>query len=258
MLQRKKRHVSEVQAEAIESLAGMGVEEMAQHLNESNPQQAAAWFTQRKQVAEMLDRQDGGRRPMLVSYEEDELRRVERGYGVAEDGTEYGRPEDYLESFEAFVNNNKNKIPALMVVTTRPRELTRQQLKELRTELLKVGYSETALKTAWREQTNEEIAASIIGYVRQAALGDALVPYAERVRRAMKNILASRQWSTPQRKWLERIGKQLEKEYVVDKEALEQGAFKREGGFTRLNKVFQGRLEQVLDDIAQSLWEESS
>ncbi|MGB7249055.1 MAG: type I restriction-modification system endonuclease [Phormidesmis sp.] len=253
-LQRKKRHLSEAQTEGIESLAGMPVDEVADYLKQCEALEAASWFKQRQQIAKLLDRQDGGGNPMLVSYHADELRRVEQGFGVAEDGTEYGKPEDYLESFAAFIENNKNIIPALMVVTQRPRDLTRQQLKALQLALADAGYSETMLKAAWREKTNEDIAASIIGYVRQAALGDALVPYEERVQRAIKKILASQKWSAPQRKWLERIGKQLEKEYVVDREAFDRGAFKREGGFQRLNKVFEGKLEVILEDISLTMW----
>jgi len=36
----------------------------------------------------------------------------------------------------------------------------------------------------------------------------------------MNKILATQQWTVPQRKWLERIGKQLEKETIVDRSAL--------------------------------------
>ncbi|MEM9163491.1 MAG: type I restriction-modification system endonuclease, partial [Cyanobacteria bacterium P01_F01_bin.4] len=257
-LQRKKHHLSPTTQETIESLAEMPLDEVANHLRHSSPTAAANWLKERKQIADMLDRREGGQRPVLVSYHADELRRVEQGYGVAEDGTEYGRPDDYLDSFQAFIADNQNKIPALLVVTQRPRDLTRQQLKELQIELAKAGYSETMLKAAWRDKTNEDIAASIIGYVRQAALGDALVPYGERVQRAMKKILASQVWTSPQRKWLERIGKQLEVEYVVDREALDQGAFKAQGGFQRINKVFQGKLESILQDINSALWQDIS
>ncbi len=81
--------------------------------------------------------------------------------------------------------NNQNQIAALTVVVQRPRDLTRQQLKELRLLLDSAGYSEATLRATWRDATNEGIAASIIGFIRQAALGDALIPYPERVDRAM-------------------------------------------------------------------------
>jgi type I restriction enzyme, R subunit len=144
-----------------------------------------------------------------------------------------------------------------VVVTQRPRDLTRADLKALQTALALAGYSEVQLKAAWRSRTNEEIAASIIGYVRQAALGDALVPYGERVQRAMKKILVRQAWTPPQRKWLERIGKQLEKAYILDKAALDQGAFKTEGGFVRINKIFKGQLETLLSEINGAIWEDA-
>jgi hypothetical protein len=54
---------------------------------------------------------------------------------------------------------------------------------------------ELILQTAWRNATNEDIAASIIGFIRKAALGDALIPYSDRVDRSLKQILASRAWT---------------------------------------------------------------
>ena len=120
------------------------------------------------------------------------------------------------------------------------------------------GYSETRLRSAWRGSTNEDIAASIIGFIRQAALGDALVPYSERVDRALKKTLVNQNWTVPQRKWLERIGKQLKVEVIVDREALDQGEFKSQGGFQRIDKVFQGKLEGLLLEINSAIWEEAS
>ena len=252
-LQRKKRSLSDDSKEAIETLAGMPVEGMVSHLRESSPSEAAQWLRDRKEIAQMLDRRDGGMQAVLISRHQDVLRSVERGYGDAE------RPQDYLDGFRAFLRENLNKLPALLVVTQRPRDLTRAQLKELRLLLDAAGFSETNLQVAWREMTNEDIAASIIGFIRQAALGDALMPYGDRVERAMKKILASGNWTTPQRKWLERIGQQLKTEVIVDRDAFDRGAFKAQGGgFERLNRTFDGRLEAILVDINQALWQNSS
>jgi type I restriction enzyme R subunit len=71
----------------------------------------------------------------------------------------------------------------------------------------------------------------------------------------MQTILASRSWSEPQRQWLERIGKQLEQEVVVDREALDSGQFQARGGYQRLNRIFQGQLDDILHDIAEAVWE---
>ncbi|TBR56546.1 type I restriction-modification system endonuclease [Westiellopsis prolifica IICB1] len=250
-LQRQQRKLGDSNRDSIEAAAGMPMAEMINHLRQSDPQQLKEWFRQRSAIAQMLDARDGGRQPILISRHADELRRVERGYGNAQ------KPEDYLDSFGAYLRENINKIPALIVVTTRPRELTRAQLKELRLMLDQAGYSEKTLQVAWREMTNADIAASIIGFIRQATLGDALVSHEERVDKAMKKILTSQNWTPPQRKWLERIGKQLKVETIVDKEALDQGEFKIQGGgFVRLNKAFNGRLEEILVQINEALWQD--
>jgi type I restriction enzyme, R subunit len=256
-LQRKRRHLSESDCEQLEQLFGMPIQAVVQHLKQSDAAQVQQWFEQRKAIAQLLDRKSGGTQPILISYHADELRSVERGYGVAESGAAYGKPEDYLDSFKAFLQNNQNQIVALTIVVQRPRELTRQQLKELRLLLDSAGYSETTLRSAWRDATNEDIAASIIEFIRQAALGDALIPYGERVDRALKKILAKQPWTAPQRKWLERIGKQLKVEVIVDREALNQGEFQTQGGgFDRLNKLFNGQLAEILAEIGDRLWQE--
>jgi len=67
-------------------------------------------------------------------------------------------------------------------------------------------------------------------------------------------ILKSRAWIPPQRKWLDRIGKQLEIETVVDRDALDHGQFQVEGGFSRMNKVFDGQLEAILGELTEAVW----
>ena len=183
-----------------------------------------------------------------ISDHEDEVISVTRGYGEGK------KPQDFLDSFTDYVRNNVNQIAALTVVLQRPRELTRAQLRELRRELDLKGYSEVYLQQAWRDTKNEDIAASIIGFVRQAAIGDPLMPYEDRVKGAIRRILKKRPWTDLQRKWLNRIGEQIIKEVVVDLEALDHGNFQRDGGFKRLNRDFEGQLEQILGDINEEMW----
>ncbi|URD48483.1 type I restriction-modification system endonuclease [Chroococcidiopsis sp. CCNUC1] len=250
-LQRQRQNLATDKQEAIEDLAGMSLADTIAYLRQTDPMQLKQWFSDRAAIAQILDLRDGGTQPLLISRHADELRSVERGYGNAQ------KPEDYLDSFKAYLRDNLNQIPALIVVTQRPRELTRAQLKEIRLLLDAAGYSETTLQVAWREMTNEDIAASIVGFIRQAALGDALVSYEQRVDRAIAKILASRAWTPPQRKWLERIAKQLKVETIVDREALDKGEFKTQGGFTRINKIFDGQLETILAEINANLWQDA-
>ena len=186
-----------------------------------------------------------------MSHHDDKLLGTERGYGKAR------QPEDYLRSSPTSSSSRSNAIPALVTVLTRPRELTRKQLRELALELDRAGFSEASLATAWREMTNQDIAARIVGYIRQAAIGDPLVPYDQRVDSALQKMLASRAWSTPQRQWLQKIAAQTKANMLVDREALDDPdlVFKREGGgFARLDRIFGGELQQVLDTFNESLW----
>lgn len=251
-LQGKKRHLSEKAARDFETKAGMAPDAFIKKLKAMPLAEVAGWFTQNPDLGEILDRKgEGPVQPLFISEHEDKLRSAERGYGQAK------KPEDYLKEFSAFVRSHRNDIPALITVLTRPRDLTRKQLRELALELDKAGFSETNLATAWREMTNQDIAARIVGFIRQAAIGDALLPYGERVDHALQKLLASKPWTAPQRDWLKRIAAQTKANLLVDREALDDPdlVFKREGGgFGRLDKIFGGELQQVLETFNESLW----
>ncbi|MDP2829096.1 MAG: type I restriction-modification enzyme R subunit C-terminal domain-containing protein [Sulfuricellaceae bacterium] len=251
-LQRKKRHLSEKSAQDFEIKAGMSPDAFIQKLRAMPLSDVAAWFTQNPDLGEILDRKcEGSAPPLFISEHEDKLHSVERGYGQGK------KPADYLKEFTAFIKSHSNDIPALITVLTRPRELTRKQLRELVLALDKAGFSEANLATAWREMTNQDIAARIVGYVRQAAIGDALLPYSERVDHALQRLLVSRKWTAPQRDWLKRIAAQTKANQLVDREALDEPdlIFKREGGgFIRLDKIFDGQLQEVLETFNDSLW----
>lgn len=255
-LQRKKRHLSDQHRQDFEAKAGMPVQAFVQKLKAMSLAEVAAWFVQNPELGELLDRRnDGPEREMYVSEHADSFERAERGYGKAQ------KPDDYLRAFSEFIKTQGNQIPALVTVLTRPRELTRAQLRELVLALDRAGFTETNLASAWRELTNQDIAARIVGYIRQAAIGDALVPYAERVDRALQNLLAhppgGKPWSTPQRDWLKRIAAQTKANVLVDRAALDDPdlIFKREGGgFNRLDKVFNGQLQPVLEAFNDALW----
>jgi len=166
-------------------------------------------------------------------------------------------PGDYLEAFRSFVQSNINKLPALLVVTQRPRDLTREDLRQLKLILDQEGYGEKSVQTAWRDQKNEDIAATIVGYIRQLALGSPLMPYAERVDRAVGRIKKTNKFTDPQTKWLDRIAKQVKLETVVDRASFDTGQFKADGGFARMNKVFDGQLETLLGELADEVWKDA-
>lgn len=188
----------------------------------------------------------------VISTHDDELISIETGYGKAK------KPEDYLSTFRQFIQENRNKIAALNIAVTRPRELTRGDLRQLRLALSEAEFSETAVRTAWRESKNEDIAASIIGYIRQMALGSPLVPFEARVEKALKKILASRDWPLPQKKWLDRIAKEMKRSIIIDETTFEEGAFKTAGGLKNLQHVFSGKAQAMLDEFEDAVWEDAA
>lgn len=249
--QRKKRRLSEENARDFESIAGLSPEAFGQKLSQMPLEEVAGWFTENTQLGEILDRINPDQRPMLISEHPDAFVGAERGYGAAE------KPEDYLKSFGEFIKTHRDEIPALLTVLTRPRELTRKQLRELAMELDRAGFSEANITTAWREMTNQDIAAHIIGFIRHLATGDPLVPYEQRVDWALSQILAVRHWRQPQRDWLMKIAAQTKANVIVDRDALDDPdlIFSRDGGgFARLDKMFDGQLTETLETFNDLIW----
>jgi type I restriction enzyme R subunit len=252
-LRRRLRKLRDEQRSTFEAIAGETPQDTLKRIMDDSPAAIAQWFASHAGLGPILDWQADSDAPryMPISSHPDQLANVMRGYGTAT------RPEDFLDGFTAFVRDNINTIAALQVVVQRPRDLTRADLLELRRALDLKGYSEANLRTAWAQTRNEDIVAPIIAYVRQAALGDPLVPYARRVEDAMDRIRRGRAWTDPQKRWLQRIGEQVAKEVVVDRAAIDREPFSNDGGFARLNKVFGGDLESVLAGINEELWKKA-
>lgn len=188
---------------------------------------------------------------VYVSEAGDELRRTETVLA--------GKlPADYLEAFGKFIHENLNTIPALSVIARRPKALTRAQLKEIKLALSAAEFRERDLKVAWREVKNEDIAAGIVGFIRQQAVGSPLVSYSVRVDRGLEKMLSSRAWTPPQRRWLELLAKQVKAETVVDRAALDAAPFKDSGGFRTLERVFEGKTDEVLADLHEAIWADAA
>lgn len=252
-LQRKRRGCNNAQLDHFVSLAGDAPIVVLGQMAKWSPDEMLAWWQARPSLVTWLDRLQLGRGPALpISEQADEVIDVSSGYGNA------AKPKDYLEGFSAFIRDNLNKIPALLVVTQRPRDLTRAQLRDLQMALAQAGYTEAQLETAWRQTTNQDMAASIIGFIRGQALGSPMIPYDQRVQAALARVLASRTWTKPQRDWLTRIGKQLLKQRVIDRAMLDEDeAFKGAGGFARLDKQFGGELEPLLQELNAAVWQDA-
>ena len=250
-LQRKKAALEE-NADGVQARTGMTPTELLDAARQGSD--AARAILADLGVARYLDtlRQERSQ-AQLLSEHEDEVTGVTTGYGGP--GV---RPEDYLESFGDWVASNANDIPALLAVTQRPASLTRADLRSLALALDAAGFNELKLRTAWRETTNQDVAATIIGFVRSKALGSPLVPYADRVQAGLRRVLAAHDWTTPQRMWLDRLAGQITANTVVDRAALDENPFHQDGGYRKLNKVFGGRAEEVLTELQEAVWADAA
>ncbi len=250
-LQRKVRGIQGETAEQFETLTGgVTLAEFIKDLRDAEPEQVRTIVQTNRRYFEFLDENSSQPRRVLISDHPDELESHTRGYGTGE------KPEDYLNEFKAFILDNMNKIPALSIICQRPRELTRQSLKELKLELDLHGFTEKSLRVAWQEWTNEDIAADVISFIRRQALGDPLLSHEERIKKAMQKIFSMKEWNAVQKKWLTRFEMQLIKETIIQKDDLNEGVFREEGGFSRINKIFQGQLTDVIDKLNEALYSE--
>ena len=60
-------------------------------------------------------------------------------------------------------------------------------------------------------------------------------------------------WTPVQRKWLDRLAKQLHHEVVIDQQFVNR-AFATDGGAKRLDAMLGGKLDNVLETLADGLW----
>ncbi len=252
-LQVKKQFLTDEQADKFETIVGQSPAEFAKQLKTMPLQQVAQWFTRHPGLGELLDAKTTGNggftTPVVIHEGEDQVTQITTGYGEGQ------KPQDYLNAFKDFINANSNRLAAIQTVINKPWGLSRQSLKELAVELDRNRFREQDLQAAWRDVKQEEIAARIIGFIRQAALGEALIPWEQRVDKALETVLVSQPWKTPQREWLQLIAQQMKATTIVDEAALNQGIFKHQGGIKRAEKLFEQPVAEVLERLNRALWQ---
>lgn len=248
-LQRKKNKINGDNLERFEYNAkGKNPDAFIAHLHQLPEHERADFITEYKGLWKFLDEMRLEPKVQLVSEHQDEHLGTERGYGRGQ------KPEDYIESFKQFIIENQNKIAALQLICTRPNELDRNSLKELKLLLDEQGFNTKALNSAWKESTNEDIAADIISFIRTLAIGSHLISHEERIKKAVDKVRNMKNWNKIQEKWISRFEKQLLKETIIQKQDLDQEPFSEAGGFKRLDKVFENKLEDVLMTMNEELY----
>jgi type I restriction enzyme R subunit len=196
-----------------------------------------------------VDNLKGKKRGHYYSDKEDTLLETTRGYGDTE------KPEDYLEAFAKFVNENKDEIEAIRIACTKPSDMTRAQLRDLKLALDKENFNESSLNQAISAVKNEQIVADIISHVRRAVLHTPILNHEERVKAAFAKLIANNNFNKMQLDLLEKIKTYMLHESLLNVETFEAPAFKMEGGFVRFDKKFSGRLLEIIRQINTYIYE---
>lgn len=253
-LQRKKRNMDAKTMEHFISMTGgMDPSQFIADLEQRPVADARNRLLAQRELFRLLqETKTNGGRPVVVSDAEDELVSHTRGYGKADQ-----RPEDYLDAFSAYVQTNMNAIAALQIVCTRPRDLTRQTLKELRLTLDREGFTTQQLNTAISQLTNEEMTADIISLIRRYAIGSALISHEARIRRAVDKLKKAHKFTRQELSWIGRMEKYLMEESVLNVSVFDEDSrFKSAGGFAKINKVFANELESVILELNEYLYDD--
>lgn len=252
-LQRKKRKLDSKTMEHFVSMTGgMDPTQFIQQLAQEPSQQARNRILAHRDLFELLEETRANRgRPVVISDAPDELISHTRGYGTG------SRPEDYLDAFADYVKTHLNEIAALNIVCTRPKELTRESLKDLRLTLDREGFTTQQLNTAISELTNEELAADIISLIRRYAIGSTLISHEARIRRAVDKLKKAHKFTAIEQKWIGRIEKYLMEESVLNVGSFDEDSrFKSEGGFKKIDRIFQNQLESIVLELNEYLYDD--
>ena len=205
-----------------------------------------------------LDKTHGYHAPVIIDKTADHVTETQAAYGKNE------TPEDYLKAFSEWIETHENDVAALHIVLTSPADLTRADLIRLRRMLGQDDrFTETKLNKAVSATTRKEVAADIISLIRRAAIGSPLLSRKERMDRAIERVLADLAEhgtvSKKQENFLKKIGTYFtaDENYIVSKEMFrEDSRWKKEGGYNRFNKLFDSKLDNVLEKLNEYLYDD--
>jgi type I restriction enzyme, R subunit len=170
-------------------------------------------------------------------------------------GKEY-KPNDYLQAFEAYVQSHATEVQAISILLSRPQAWSPEALHELRQALTQAPehFTEANLQRAF-QVTHHKALVDIISMVKRAAIDSAeLFTADERVTAAITKVTAGREFNLEQAKWLDYIRQHLIANLSIDREDFEAvPVLSNRGGWGRANKVFDGALGDLIEQLNQEL-----
>lgn len=167
------------------------------------------------------------------------------------------RPEDYLAAFSRFVAEHATDVAAIGILLARPKGWSPEALHQLRDALRSAGswdFTEGRLQEAHARIYRKPLV-ELISMVKHAARKEEpLLTAEERVSRAFERLTAGREFTEPQRKWLDLIRAHVVTNLSIDKSDFDEvPILSRAGGWAPANRAFDGRLPDLLRSLNEAI-----
>lgn len=181
------------------------------------------------------------------------------------------RAKGIVQSFEKFIQDNKDEITALQILYSRPYKagLKFEDIKELANAIEKPPHlwNESQLWQAYaaldkskvKGTTTKRILTDLVSLVRFAIHQDnELVPFPERVNANFKSWLAQQEsggkkFSPEQRRWLEMIRDHIAANLGIDPSDFDYAPFAQEGGLGKVHQLFGNELNKIIEELNGTL-----
>jgi type I restriction enzyme R subunit len=181
------------------------------------------------------------------------------------------RAKNIIETFEKFIEDNKDEITALQILYSRPYKapLRFEDLKELAEAIEKPPYlwNESQLWQAYAalDQTKvkgssaKRILTDLVSIIRFAIQQDnELVPFSEHVKVNFRAWLAQQQnegkhFSDEQLNWLHMIRDHIAGNLSIETNDFEYAPFSQEGGLGKFHQLFGEELNTIIEELNKNL-----
>ncbi|MCL4309372.1 MAG: DEAD/DEAH box helicase family protein [Actinomycetota bacterium] len=181
------------------------------------------------------------------------------------------RARGVVESFEKFIEDNKDEITALQVLYSKPyrARLKFEDVRDLAEAIERPPYlwSESQLWQAYaaldkskvKGASGKRILTDLVSLVRFAIHQDnELVPFPERVDANYSAWLASqeqggRKFTDEQRRWLEMIRDHIAANLSITRDDFEDVPFIQQGGLSQVYEVFGDELDEIIEELSEAL-----
>ena len=253
-LQRKKNILTDKAVSDFKTLSGgETVDSYIKNLLTLSPTEAQTQIIKDEKLFKIIDEDKPLMKKIIIDDTDDGDVQVTRGYGKHN----LKKPEDYLEEFSTFIQDNKDKITALNIVCTKPASLTRASLKSLCVQLANEGYDLNSLNNAINNATNADMTVDIINIIRRYAVGSPLLNHEERIHRAFQKLKTNHNFNPVEQHWLAIIESNLMVENTIDESIFDSEViFRNKGGFKRIDKEFNFQLKALINELNIYLYED--